>query len=265
MLRTTDGGTTWLELNIGNTESLQDGLFVNDSVGYLCSNHGIYYTSDFGLSWTLVYNNNSSNITSIDFISPSIGYMNTGPYLLKTTNGGLNWDITCPSNMVGDVECVRFFDAYFGIFTIYGGFWSGTTGAISTFYHTYVTTDGGENWNQFTITAFKSISFTNAKYAFMVGYDGVIYKIDFETANFIDRTTELPTLIYPNPNNGEFTVSLNSTSIVEAYSQSGQLVFKAELKKGEHKINLSDLPSAMYILKVNSVANYKEYKIITTR
>ncbi len=62
--------------------------------------------------------------------------------------------------------------------------------------------------------------------------------------------------IYPNPNNGIFTVMMPESGNAAIYNISGQVVFEKALIAGENAIDLS-LPAGVYLLK--GVSNNKDY------
>jgi hypothetical protein len=60
--------------------------------------------------------------------------------------------------------------------------------------------------------------------------------------------------IYPNPNNGVFTLTLNNTNHAEVaiYTVSGQLVLQQKLTQVVNTINLTNYAKGMYFVKVNT-------------
>ena len=72
-------------------------------------------------------------------------------------------------------------------------------------------------------------------------------------------------LVYPNPFNENFTISLNENSVVNFYDISGKLVSSSILLKGNNTLNKSDLQKGVYIYQVkgnsgNVIANGKIIK-----
>jgi hypothetical protein len=64
--------------------------------------------------------------------------------------------------------------------------------------------------------------------------------------------------IYPNPNNGEFTLVTETEMLLEITDQLGRLVKTIEVKKGQNEINLTGITQGIYLLSGSS--NGKIYK-----
>lgn len=65
--------------------------------------------------------------------------------------------------------------------------------------------------------------------------------------------------LYPNPNNGVFTIQLNSiqsiaNSQIEIYNLLGEKIYTETLRQaqGDNTINLSDQPSGIYLYRITS-------------
>lgn len=63
--------------------------------------------------------------------------------------------------------------------------------------------------------------------------------------------TELSLKVFPNPNNGEFTVSLNTPAEIRVLNALGQLVKTQKLSSGQNAIDMNGEPSGLYILNVS--------------
>ena len=76
----------------------------------------------------------------------------------------------------------------------------------------------------------------------------------------IDDQVNSNTVIFPNPNNGNFKIrtDLNNYEVKISTSLGKSIYFKAT-NKGNQKIDLSKYPKGIYILEVNS-SGYKEQK-----
>jgi len=73
--------------------------------------------------------------------------------------------------------------------------------------------------------------------------------------------------VYPNPNNGNFSISLNSdkTTSYSILDYSGRVVTNGELNSFENNIDISDMPKGVYFLKVGTDDDFSHTTRIITR
>lgn len=64
--------------------------------------------------------------------------------------------------------------------------------------------------------------------------------------------------VYPNPTSGVFHLNMEKKSKVTLYDPSGKLVKSTEALKGENKMDITDLPDGIYLMKTES----QSYKVI---
>ncbi len=202
ILRTTDGGKSWINQNSGVTCQLHAICFADSNVGWAVGGDGyideksvILKTTDGGESWNNQLNDTTLNgLYDICFADDKNGVavgsfwkdtLNTG-YLyitvLKTTDGGNNW-ISHTSGVQGRFCKLSFTDANVG--TVVG---SGDSYPII-----LRTTDGGKNWsNQVrgSTYSFEDVYFTNANHGVAVGYDWDNYNYWNSHSGLIVRTTD---------------------------------------------------------------------------
>lgn len=91
ILKTTNSGLNWIQINTttGNTYSYLN--FINSSTGFL-SAKGIYKTTDAGVSWLQKTPNNLIYFYKTDFPSTNTGYAIAAYGIIyKTTDSGENW------------------------------------------------------------------------------------------------------------------------------------------------------------------------------
>ncbi|MBM4159185.1 MAG: T9SS type A sorting domain-containing protein [Ignavibacteria bacterium] len=96
ILKTTDGGNTWQDLNapyVSSLETFTDVKFFNESTGLYSTNAGrIVRTSDGGSNWTQIYYTPGTAVWRLSFIDSNKGYGCTSDgKIVNTTNGGILW------------------------------------------------------------------------------------------------------------------------------------------------------------------------------
>ena len=78
-----------------------------------------------------------------------------------------------------------------------------------------------------------------------------------------DLPVETLVNVYPNPNNGQFNIELTNneeTTLIEVYDLMGKQVFTQNTNETIKKIDISDQPKGIYLVKItvgNEVFNEK--------
>ncbi|MGA3013742.1 MAG: YCF48-related protein [Bacteroidales bacterium] len=144
VLKTVDGGSTWLDITPQLNNFANSVFFNNADTGYLCeydnNGHGdIVKTTDGGQTWTLSGSIPNGDLNLITFVSSQTGYVigtDAGTDLgliYKTNNAGSSWvNISPPGDIAEDLE--------------YGCFLNADTGYACGFGSVVKTTDGGVTW-----------------------------------------------------------------------------------------------------------------------
>lgn len=168
LLKSSDGGNTWQNLNSGSTDWVSDMHFFDAQNGWICSqaqsdldSGQVQKTSDGGQTWTTV--RNFKNYLCMNWVNPSVGYVGAWyGYMEKTTDGGQTWTtLTLPTS--GTIADIEFVDENTGYF-------------ITTDYKLCKTTDGGMNWNLYSHPYIESIFFLDANTGYCTTYTGKIGK-----------------------------------------------------------------------------------------
>ncbi len=68
--------------------------------------------------------------------------------------------------------------------------------------------------------------------------------------------------VYPNPNNGIFSLETSATINITITDVLGKIVYTNKLEEGKHTLNLSNLNNGLYILKAEDRGNYKSIKVV---
>lgn len=166
IIKTTDGGITWVQKVSTTTQELRKIQFLNDNVGYIVGNQCILKTINGGETWTNVVPVGTHSCYSLSFLDVDVGYVKTDYDVLKTINGGTNWTSTNVgiSNPGGDGIC---------FINQNTGFVIGYSGAIKK------TIDGGSTWvtkNSTVSQSLESIYFSNDTIGYVGGAGGTILK-----------------------------------------------------------------------------------------
>jgi photosystem II stability/assembly factor-like uncharacterized protein len=139
ILKTTDGGLTWVTKISGTTNALRAVHFIDSVTGFACGFAGtLLKTTDVGDTWTSVSTGSIQNFRSLDFPSHDTGYIAGGAgTVMKTEDAGDTW-IELNTGITQDLVNIRFADNNVGYAVASTGF---NLGAI------IKTIDGGVTWN----------------------------------------------------------------------------------------------------------------------
>jgi len=93
ILRTTDGGTSWVAQTSGITSTLFDVSFTDANTGTIVGQDGIILrTTDGGTNWVEQTSGTPQWLQSVSFIDANNGLaVGTGGTILSTTDGGTSW------------------------------------------------------------------------------------------------------------------------------------------------------------------------------
>jgi len=109
----------------------------------------------------------------------------------------------------------------------------------------------GQNYSNIIIDELRLTLGGNYRYA---GLDAFTWVKD---TGIVLATNEAATLqkrmsIYPNPTIGPLSITAESPTQAEIYSQDGKFLKNLEMKKGTNQADISELPNGVYILKTSS-------------
>ncbi|MFA6481742.1 MAG: YCF48-related protein [Bacteroidales bacterium] len=155
LMKTTDGGVTWVSKNHPMYPPEYTCLFfINKTIGFAGANHTLYKTTNSGENWTEVMGMNSSLkapgfIKSVFFLDRDNGWTIAEEGIVcRTADGGTTWQAiqTGSTDILSDI-----------VFTDkLHGFAAGSGGAF------LKTIDGGLNWNQISNSISEYISTMHA-------------------------------------------------------------------------------------------------------
>lgn len=153
LYKTSDGGSTWENLDPGNPHGMNAIDFVNDSTGFIVMSvvNQMMKTTNFGNDWTLVdfiSPLSDLGLRDIQFVNNTTGFVvhNYGQ-ILKTTNAGLSWELIYETNYIS-IHNFHFLNENHGVAV--GWRIQNMTAIVST-------SDGGTTWNEFILPVFTEL------------------------------------------------------------------------------------------------------------
>lgn len=165
IIKTTDGGISWLEQNPNTPDQIYDLQFFNlqNGIAITGQEKRVLHTTNGGTVWQ-VKNVPSTNFLECGFfVSDSLGFVSGQNQILKTTDSGNSW-ITYNINSL-------FFDCFF--INENTGWFVGSGGQI------VKTTDAGQSWNNQnskTTSELKSIFMIDENLGWAAGFNGTVIK-----------------------------------------------------------------------------------------
>jgi len=225
IIRTTDSGTHWAQLNAGTAIWYMGVWFIDPNTGYACgsstSGGVIKKTTDVGATWTTTFTAPWGMLRGVCFTDANTGYVvGDSSAVLKTTNGGVNWNYLYPSS-----ESTRNWTVYFI---------NGQTGFVGGFY-VAKTTNGGKNWTFPNMNVypdyFSSISFVDSNNGYVAGYGNsfgtYVYKTtdcgdNWNTLNLPGYTNSATSISFTNVNTGYLVAAPMDYATVMKTTDAGQ-------------------------------------------
>lgn len=257
LYKTTDGGQNWINLSL-QYNGLFSVFFNSVDTGFVVGwgeAKTILNTTDGGSSWSNQDSNSNAFYQSIAFTNADTGYICTsgpsGGSILKTKNGGNSWSIIYNGYLHGGLYAIKFPSSNVGYAV--GGFPDNTV-ILST-------NDAGAHWTKVNITNQKYLFdcyFLNEETGYAVGTGGIIMKKLNEGVGIKDLVFDHSVRLYPNPTSGllniELDESIKFSAIITLTNLSGQVIVK-ESRWEKWKLDITEVPSGVYLLKVESDNN----------
>jgi len=173
VLKTTNGGKSWIEQNILTSEWLRRIVMIDNMTGYIVGRNGtIFKTTNGGINWLSQNSGTNYDISRANFINERNGWVvgtTVSDYtgvLLKTTDGGENWNKVSVNGAAGPTD-VCFIDSLHG--WVAAGY-----NSINDLGKIYRTVDGGNTWTVLmggSQINFRNILFIDSTKGFSFGYN----------------------------------------------------------------------------------------------
>jgi photosystem II stability/assembly factor-like uncharacterized protein len=156
-----DGGSTWIEHPIPDTNALYDFRFVSVSTGYYTSRAGLFKTVDTGRTIQKI---NSTPCNGLYFFSPNSGMVYSNAFQI-TNDAGTSWQTGTSlnlDNLFSYINFIHFTDAAHG--------WMSAENSL------YKTIDGGVSWTKKNFASIiRDIHFINSNIGY-IAFDSEIYE-----------------------------------------------------------------------------------------
>jgi hypothetical protein len=94
IVKSDDGGQTWVEKHSESGEQIADICFIDNLKGFAVSGHSkIYSTNDGGETWAVTQVGSFRDYTHIHFTNALTGWISgSDGYMLRTNDGGITWE-----------------------------------------------------------------------------------------------------------------------------------------------------------------------------
>jgi photosystem II stability/assembly factor-like uncharacterized protein len=251
LMKTTDGGNTWIHLPSPLTSNYWYLDFIDADTGYVVSSDAkVIKTTDGGQSWSMnTLSAIGTTLYKIYFVSPSTGYLGTGSStlgrLLKTTDYGATWLPVTSYTSTGTVRGIYFTDQFTGYVT-------------NSSYEILKTTDGGDSWvsQDMGTGTFYEVKFYDRNNGAAAGAAGTVYITSDAGA------TWTPTSIGFSTYSNVYAIALGNSfarnpSDLFAVGQSGVMAKSTNMGQTWNNIsNAVTLNNLRSIRMVNSLTGY---------
>ena len=269
--KTTNGGTSWISLSLGTFCpfplfcGLSSVFFTEADTGYVVGSDStgsqgmILKTIDGGQTWTNYSLTSTRHFNSVNFPDANTGYVvGDGGTILKTINAGTTWSALM-SGTTSSLVTVFFPDVNNGY--ALADTVSNPLGII------LKTIDGGTTWTTLssgTAIHLNSVYFTDANTGYLAGDNGTILKTK---TGGISGTNDLSPLsnalkIYPNPTSNSITIETRTKGSLTISNCSIQQILQREITEPTITIDVSKLPSGVYVVRLTSDNGVTMGKII---
>lgn len=194
ILKTTDGGNSWVSQQSNTTVNLNSIHFINSLKGIAIGNNGtVLITTNGGLNWVNRNINLQNNLYNVHIINSNrIFILGDNGKIIRTTDGGNTWNIQ-QTGLNSSLLNVHFTDNNNGIIV-------GTIGKV------LKTTNGGNSWsliNSFTNQNLRGVCMINSTNILAAGDNGSVFYSSNAGSSWVNKSyntnKKINSINYINP------------------------------------------------------------------
>jgi photosystem II stability/assembly factor-like uncharacterized protein len=267
VIKSEDGGTTWVDVSPDVQFQLSDGgfVFADNEVGYMALsdqnyNHGkLLKTLDGGMNWTEIDYGYNILLECMGFANAEVGLIGLdNEKLLVTNDGGATWvesEIDAPSS----IKYVKMFDTNIAVAAVEGDFVAVSNDGGLTFETMF---SGPYTWP----TLVHDYHFITENKGWVSGKNGMIMRYDATTTGiepFGQNPNEIApeNIFFPNPSNGEINILIPDYTSLTIVDMNGKVV-KAFDKNIGNRVDVSGLKPGLYVVTVYSETSSQQQKLL---
>ncbi len=267
LLKTSDGGDTWIEINTGSS-SFTDIEYKNENEVFICGNSFVMKSIDGGNIWEKYTFSSNIHATDIYFRDMNTAFLLGSDTILISEDGGETWAGTSINNQYNIYyRSVNFPTQNIGFAVGHGQ------------YETIVKTiDGGETWNTINSNSTSGLSaayFSDENNGLVFGENGIVLKTTTGGVTGFEKTRTLSHNswfeVYPNPFTDKISISIkvevHGRIVVFIYDLKGELVLNKTFMNTQKKMgmDLSALENGVYFCNIKYEGHNISKKIIKTK
>lgn len=239
VFKSTNNGSTW---TLAKSMNIAGNFITSGTKAYISSGLDIVASSDNGSTWTALASRASTGSTLL-YVSGSNLFTIQGTDLYVSTNDGSSWTKIYTGTSHGTVRGVTV---------------AGLATVIATDNGVFQSLNNGATWTDIG-TGIPALYGTDAVFnngtrmlASVNLSSGTYYRNVSEITSVEELFNDEKISIYPNPNNGVFTINTAEGTDISITNTLGEVVFTTKVNDYEKQIEVNGLKPGFYVVNLKS-------------